>query len=494
MATGAVWMLLAKFAERSLGLVSMLILARVLVPQDFGIVAMAMSFVVLLELLGAFGFETALIQRQTKERGHWDTAWTFNVVIGFGVAILMIALAAPIARFFKEPALVDVLRVLAIGSAAQGLQNIGLVAFRTEMQFDREFRFLTAKKLIGFVVTIPLALILESYWALVIGQTVGHAASTGLSYWVHPYRPRLTLRAAGDLLQFSKWMFVLNLIQYVKDRSANWVIGRIAGPTPLGAFTIAYEVATLPSTELVAPINRAVFPAYARLAKEGVEVLRREYLSVIAMIVLLATPAVFGVAATSPVLVPVMLGPNWAQAIPLLTLLALFGYTYVIQSNAQAAYLALGRVDIPAKVNGAHALIQLIALIPLTNLYGVIGSAFAYLITAAVMIPASLGVVLRMLNIRVLEFMAQVWRPLVAALVMYAGVYRYLMDAPAPTSSLAALPTLLAAVILGAAIYIGLLAGLWFVCGRPEGAEKTAVTRAYAVVARRFLRRGQEAA
>lgn len=145
------WMVLAKLAERSLGLVSMLILARVLAPHDFGIVAMAMSFVALLELLGAFGVEVALIQKQTKERGHWDTAWTFNMVLGVAIAGVMILSASPISLFFKQPALVDVLYVLAIGSAAQGAQNIGVVAFRTEMQFDREFRFLLAKKLIGFV-------------------------------------------------------------------------------------------------------------------------------------------------------------------------------------------------------------------------------------------------------------------------------------------------------------------------------------------------------
>ena len=178
--------------------------------------------------------------------------------------------------------------VLAIGSAVQGFQNIGLVAFRTEMRFDREFRFLTAKKLIGFGVTVPLAIILDSYWALVIGQTVSRIAGTALSYWVHPYRPRLSLQAGSELFHFSKWMLLINFISYLKERSSDWIIGRIAGPAALGAFNVSYELASLPSTELVAPINRAVFPAYAQLAAESRDALRREYLSVIAMIMLLA--------------------------------------------------------------------------------------------------------------------------------------------------------------------------------------------------------------
>ena len=290
MASGAIWMVLAKLVERSVGLVSMLILARVLVPHDFGIVAMAMSFVALLEMVSAFGFDMTLIQKQTKERRDWDTAWTFDILVGIGLAVVMVVAAGPVASFFNEPALVDVIRVLAIGSAAQGFQNIGLVAFRTEMRFDREFKFLTAKKLIGFAITIPLAIWLDSYWALVIGQTAGRFGSTALSYWVHPYRPRLSLAASRELFHFSKWLLIINGISYLKERSSDWVIGRIAGPASLGAFNMSYELTSMPSTELVAPINRAVFPAYAKLASEGQGALRREYLSVIAVIVLLAGP------------------------------------------------------------------------------------------------------------------------------------------------------------------------------------------------------------
>lgn len=331
-------------------------------------------------------------------------------------------------------------------------------------------------------------MILESYWALVIGQTVGRIVSTGLSFWVHPYRPRPSLAAARDLFHFSKWMLLLNLVQYVKDGSANWVIGRFAGPASLGAFTISYEIATLPSSELVAPINRAVFPAYAKLAREGVAALRQEYLSVIGIIVLLATPAVLGVAATSPALVLVMLGPNWTPAIPVLTLMAFFGYTHVIQSNAQAAYLALGRVDIPAKLNSVNAVIQLAALIPLTKTYGVIGAAFAYLLTAAVMIPASLGVVLKMLRIPVLDLLRVVWRPIAAAAVMYAGVARCLQLFPSYTTSAAALPGLISAVTVGAAIYLSMVVALWLLCGKPDGAERIVFRKSRDLVSRIYAR------
>lgn len=487
MASGAIWMVLALLVQRLLGLVSTLILARVLIPHDFGIVAMAMSFVALLEMLGAFGFDVALIQKQTTDRRYWDTVWTLEIIVGLVIAGAMIAGSPLVAAFFKEPALVGVVSVLAIGSVAQGFQNIGLVAFRTEMRFDREFRFLTAKKLIAFGVTVPLAIILDSYWALVIGQTVSRIAGTALSFWVHPYRPRPSLGAWRELFHFSKWMLLVAFVSYLKERSSDWVIGRTAGPAALGAFNVSYELASLPSTELMAPINRAVFPAYAQLAKESPEALRREYLSVIGMIVLMAVPAILGIAATAPLLVPVLLGPNWSQAVPVLMLLGFFGFTNVIQSNAQAAYLALGRADIPAKLITLHVVVQLCALIPLTYKYGVVGAAAAYLITAAVMIPMSLGVVLRMLKISIGAFLAKIWRPVAAATVMYFAVHEYLRysadaaDLPGPLH-------LLLAIALGAVVYLAGTWLLWVACRRPSGAEQAALERA-AQIAARFLSR-----
>jgi len=478
MASGALWMILAKLAERSIGLLSTLILARVLVPHDFGIVAMAMTFVALIEALSALGMDTALIQKQTKERTHWDTAWTFDILIGAVVAVILVACTNPVASFFREPALEKILPVLAIGSFAMGFQNIGVVAFRSELRFDREFRFMLAKKLIAFGITIPLAIALNSYWALIIGQTVGRIGATALSYWVHPYRPRLSLAAARDLFGFSKWLLVISMISYLKERSSDWIIGRQAGPASLGVFNVSYEIASLPSTELMAPINRAVFPAYAKLALEGPDALRAEYLSVIGVIVLLAVPAVFGMAAVAPVLVPVMLGPNWSQAVPILMLLSFFGLTNLVQGNAQAAYLALGRPDIPAKLNSLHVLVQITAVVLLTRAHGLVGAAIAYLATATVMVPVSLGIVLHMLGIRLREFVAQVWRPILSAASMYAFVLLFVrarLDSDPAFSGM--FVTLLVALLLGAASYFAGLALLWVACRRPRGAEQVMLNR-----------------
>lgn len=470
MAVGAVWMIAFKLADRSLGLVSTLILARVLVPHDFGIVAMAMSFVTLLELLTAFGFDTALIQKQAKDRVLWDTAWTFNVLFGLFVAGMMVTFAGEVATFYRSIELEHVIRALAAGALIQGFENVGVVAFRTEMRFDREFRFLVTKKFIAFSVTIPAALILDNYWALVIGQVVGKLAGTSLSYGMHPYRPRLTLTAARSLFHFSKWLLASNFMNYLRERSSDWIIGRTNGATALGTYNIGAEFASLPSTELLAPINRALLPAYSSIKDEPAK-MRAEYLSVLSVVVLVGIPAVLGLAATAPFLVPALLGPNWLGVVPVLMILAFTGATSMISGNVYPAYLAMGRPDLAVKVGLFGAILNVTLMLLFAPRYGLTGAAFASLTTSLVVVPVSVAVVIRMLDVRPGAILRTIWRPFVAAAIMYGCVFAFVRQFALDPGTLVNLGRLALAVLLGVMTYVGGVAALWLASGCPHGGE-----------------------
>lgn len=463
-----------KLIDRSIGLLSTLILARLLTPENFGVVAMATSFIAVLELIGAFGFDMALIQRKDATREHYDTAWTFSVIFGAALCFLLIALAYPIAGFYKHPELVGVVCVLGVGSLLQGFQNVGVVAFRKDMEFGKEFRFLAAKKLVTFPLTIILAFVLHNYWALVIGMTAGRVVDLVLSYRFHPYRPKFCLKAAGDLLHFSKWLLLLNILQFLRDRSSDFVIGRFAGSGPLGLFSVSYELANMPGSELVAPINRAVYPAYARIAHDA-DALRREYLSVMGMICLLAIPAVAGMAATANLVVPLVLGQKWLDAVPILQTLAFFGISQVMQSNAYALFLALGRGDIFARVNGTYVALLLTALLYMVPKYGVVGGAYAYLIAALIALPLGIGMILRQLKLKLTRFASEVWRPLLASTVLFVVVDRYSGHLPPSLSLWPLVSVTLKAVALGIVTYAAAIGILWWLAGHPAHSAETVI-------------------
>jgi O-antigen/teichoic acid export membrane protein len=434
---------------------------------------MATSLIALLELFSAFGVDTALIQRTAASRDHYNAAWTLNALAGFAIGTSMIVLAIPLAAFYNEPRIRAVLCTLAAGAMIQGLENVGIVNFRKEMQFDREFRFLLSKKCIGFAVTIPLAFAWRSYWALVAGMVLSRAAGVTLSYVLHPFRPRFSLTAVGDLLHVSKWLMTQNLISFLRERSSDFVIGRIAGSHALGVFSVSAEISAMPGTELVAPINRAILPAYVKLAQD-LPALGREYLSVMAMIALVAVPAVAGSAATAPFLVLLVLGPAWVEAAMLLQILAFFGITQVLQSNAYSAFLALGQHHVFVKINGMHVAILLPLVMLGTKFYGIEGAAWASVAAAMAALPITLIMITRFLHLNGWQFVSHLWRPICSAAIMYIAVRTF--GPPAPT---AVIPTadaarsLLICVAIGVPVYLLSVLAMWFLVGRPRGSVES---------------------
>lgn len=470
---GAMWMVSLKFLERGLGLISTLVLARLLMPEDFGIVAMATSMIALMELFSAFGLDTALLQRANPTREHYNAAWSMNGIAGAGVCILMAVFAVPASIFYREPHLVSVIITLGVCSLLQGFENVGVVDFRREMRFDREFRYLANKKLIAFVIVLPLAFWLRDYRALVYATLATRVLVLLYSYQVHPFRPRLSLVAAADLMHFSKWLVVQNALWFLRERSADFIIGRAVSSTALGTFSVANQIASMPGTELVAPINRAILPAYVKLAGDRAA-LSQQFLSVMGVIAIIAVPAVAGIAAMAPIIVLLVLGPTWRDAIQVLEVLAFFGVTQVLQTNAYAAFLALGVPQVFAKINIIHVVVLLALLLTLTPAFGLIGAAWAYLISALIALPVNFAFITRHLGIRPLAFPAHAWRPVVAALMMYVVVRWISPFATAPvTSSMQAVAPAIGCILLGLASYVASIALLWAVSGRPPGAETT---------------------
>jgi len=170
---GIVWMVGARLFDRCIGIVSTLILARLLVPADFGLVAMATAIVAILDLLGAFSFDMALIQNKDAGRKQYDTVWTFNVIFGVSCGLLLIALAGPAAGFYKEPRLTAVMYVLSLSYFLYAFTNVGLVQFRKELDFNKEFYYIFQRRVVTFLITISAAYLLRSYWALLLGMTAG---------------------------------------------------------------------------------------------------------------------------------------------------------------------------------------------------------------------------------------------------------------------------------------------------------------------------------
>src|SRR6185503_8942224 len=166
-----------------------------------------------------------------------------------------------------------------------------------------------------------------------------------------------------------KWLLFNNISNLGRDRSADFIVGRIAGSQALGLYNIALEIVTLPTTELVAPVNRAAYPAYSRLLNDMGK-LRYTYLQVASMVALVALPAALGIGLTAKLFVPIVLGPKWLDTVVLMQILALSGAIGALQSSSWSVFLALGKARTVTYLGLGSFVIMVPLLVVLTTARG----------------------------------------------------------------------------------------------------------------------------
>ncbi len=320
-AIGAGWLMAWRLVTRGLGLLSTLVLARILVPADFGLIAMATTFSNALEMLSRVSVLDALVRRPDTGQSWYSTTFTFQVT-RYAVTSLIIFLGAPwVADWFNEPRLVDILRVLAAITMCSGLENIGQVEFRRKLQFSMEFKLLFLPRILQFATTLSLALLMRSYWALIAGIGVSAVSRLILTYVVHPWRPSFSIRHWRDLWEFSFWSWAGNVATMAWERCDVFIVAPAMGTAKFGVYLVAQEIAVLPITEIVTPAMRALYAGLSVARSQGTPIVSLA-LEVAAALLTLVVPLTIGVSATAGYIVAGMLGPNWEAARPMIATFA----------------------------------------------------------------------------------------------------------------------------------------------------------------------------
>jgi len=466
-AKGAVLTITMRWTDRLVGIISTLILARLLAPADFGIVAMASLVVALTETLLDLGVGSALIQDRTAGREEFNTAWTLGLLQALLAALLIALIGAPLAaEYFNDSRVTDVLRVMAVSVFIGGLQNIGIVTFQKNMEFNKDFRFFFLRRISGFVITVCLAFWLRSYWAMILGTLATRAIGVALSYAMHDFRPRLSFVSIANLWAFSQWILVRNLGNYGATQIDKFVLGRRVDAAALGAYSLADEISSMPTGELLAPLGRVLFPAFVRAAGQGEE-LRRVFCLAFGVQVLLALPAGVGLALVAPVAVPLLLGAQWLMAIPLVQILSLMSIGGALAHGSGYLLLTLGKVRLLAIVSWVQfALLSslLLFVFPNSNAEEIAGIRLTVSFAGMAVV---LGFVLReMRSIRLLDLISNTWRPAVATALMTALLYF-----TKPPTHFSLVVQLLGQIALGAIAYGATVLAFWRLSGCPEGAE-----------------------
>jgi len=461
-----------RWVTRFLGVVSIATLARLLEKDNFGLVALASAFVALPAILTDLGVEQAIISERVPERGIYNTAWTIRLV-QLAVAACLIYVSAPwVAAFYGDTRIIAIVEVLSVMVLLKGLENMWTVSFRKEFDFKRDFLYDTLSKLVTVAVTITLAVILRSYWALIYGQVVGAALRTTISFFIAPEWPRLTFSHWRRIWSYSQWSLAKGAATYLVQNGDRVILGRLTGAATVGAYSIGREIADMPLTEISMPVNRALGPGFSALQHDPNRLVLALVKS-LAAVIMVALPIGVGLALTAEQLIPVFLGPKWGEAIPVLQLLSIASTITAVRGVMGNTLAVIGHVRSSAIVMWIRCLLLVVTGVPGVIIAGANGMAGAFLVAETLTTCATLYFYRQHLpQFSMASLGRTLFRPVSAAAVMTVMV---LAANQLPIASHFLL--LLTKVAIGVAAYAAVIYLLWQRAGNPEGLERLVAHR-----------------
>lgn len=452
---GVFWAYASYFAGRILTLVSTTILARILAPKDFGLIAFSLLLFSFIDATRSFGINDALIYNSERVEDTANTAFALNVAIGIVQFLAAFALA-PFARgLFDDARIVDVVRVMALIFLIDSLGRTHDALLQKELKFKRRFLPDLLSTVIRGTASIVFALAGMGVWSLVIGSLVGTAAQTIAKWWALGWIPQLQFYAdrARSLWDYGFHILAFQMISIALDQADQLLIGTLLGATQLGYYAIAARIPEMVIANFSLVLTKVLFPTYAKLKDDRAR-LTSSFLLTTKFTAFATVPAGFGMAAVAPELILVFAGDQWEPAIPLLRVLAFLGMVATLPWAAGDVFKAIGRPDISTKLLIVESLYTFPLIYGLTVQSRVaVMASFANLLALCITTLVRLGYASRFLNIHPMQFFHTFRSPFIGAAIMFGAVtgWRYLLD------GLPIIVILATSLVIGGLVYLPIL-------------------------------------
>lgn len=386
------WFLIGVGATKVLNLVTFFILARLLVPADYGVMAVTMFMVGLLDKLTEPGFGDALVQRKESVEKYLDTVWTFDLIRYTVLACVLFLGGGWIAEFFHiDPAQAIVVRAGGVLLILGALSNIRMINFARGLQYRKIFvRDLASQIALGGIAIFIAATVSASPWALFAGQLGLYVVGMSFSYLLMPIRPRLDFNFGKlrELFGFGKWVYGQNLLDYIFQYFDKLFIGRMLDTNTLGLYARGKDLGGLVTGIIQSLIGKVAFPALSRVQGEMQKV-QQGFLKSLDVLIILAVPAGLLLSLQGGVIVMFLLGEKWIALTLILKIFAIGNLIMAVNAIFQTVFASLGRPDVNV---GLHV-VQFALTIPAAwigfQIYHSPGLAVGVILTWIIMLGAS---------------------------------------------------------------------------------------------------------
>ncbi|NJN10971.1 MAG: MOP flippase family protein [Richelia sp. RM2_1_2] len=404
---GVIWSVIESWGSRIISVSIFFLLARLLDPKAFGIVALASVFIDFVQLFIDQGFSQAIIQRENLEQEHLNSAFWINLGIGLLLTILTLSFADFIANGFNEPALTPVIRWLSVGFLLSSLSKVQEAILQRELNFKALASRSLFASVISGIVGVTMAFMGWGVWSLVSKLLIFAIIQTILVWWVSDWRPtfKVSLAHFKDIFSFAINILGWRIFNFLNRRSDDFLIGYFLGTTALGYYNIAYRLLIMITELLVGVSQRVAMPAFSRLQAEP-QRLRNAFYKVTQFTSLISFPIFLGIAALAPQLIRLSLGEAWNQSVPIMQILAFAGILHSISDFNDSIMFAVGKPSWNLKFKVLSSVVTLSCFFVAVR-WGIVAVSLAYVISSYLLYPISIWLVYKLIKLDPKKYVEQ---------------------------------------------------------------------------------------
>lgn len=473
----------SRLITRCIDLITLSLLGRLLTPADFGIVAIAMSVIFIVEAVMEIPIGVALVRVRNPTERHYDTAFTVGLLRSCALMAVVVALSWPIAELYRDERLIWLISALGTAPAVRSLGSPRITEFTRRMDYRPIVALEAMGKLTSLVVSVVVAWCTGSYWAIAVGTIATPLTIAVASHIAFRYRPRLSLAEWGAFSAFVRWSTINQLVGAMNWQIDQLMLGRMVSRQDLGRFSMASNLASLPTQVIIVQLLNPLTVAFS-LIHDNPARLKDAYRASAAMIVCVGLPVLIGLGLVADPLIRLVLGEKWTVISPIVSFMALSIIPSLFVSPLSPLLMALNRTQALFPIALSELLFKMPILLVAIWLFGMEGAVGMRMLTALFVAAVSMRAAQQTIGWAAWKQVAEHWRSIVAGALMAAAIYPLTCDLEHEPQIVLMAAKLVGAVLLAAAVYAVAILALWFVAGRPAGAEAKILNLVRSVIRR----------
>jgi O-antigen/teichoic acid export membrane protein len=449
------WKLASLVINQALRLVTLVVLARALSPQEFGLAAMALAVWSAVNVFTDLALAAALIQRPEIDERDRSTAFWAGSLSGLILALAGLAASGAVAAFFDEPDVQWLFAALGLGAFVASLASTHIALLTRAMDFRTLELISMSATFTGAVAGVGLAFAGAGAWAIVVSSLVTSLVTCALAWRLSAWRPQLLFsrESLRRLAGFASLLSATRLVVAVQRTADRLLIGRFLGAPALGVYTVPASIVFLPAARLVDPIRSVLFPAFSKLQRSPSE-LAEAWLRVTRLVCTLLAPVLLLLAAAADEIVAIALTSRWSEAAPVLRILALAGLFQLAAAMNAVVLTALGRLSTVLRVFCLSAALSVVGF-AIGRSHGLEGAAAGYAAGTVAVAPYYVYLTARALELRARDVATAYLAPAAGLLAMGVGIAGVELVGGESTEAL----RLAAVTVIGLGLYVLVVLG-----------------------------------